>query len=201
MELCLSKDLDFCIPFYLGYFCIALWDSLSGLCALWDSLSIFPSLWLGRCTLGWPVWPVVGYPLLGVHPSISIVRLIVIGYHCNHLDGQLDYWASAHWLIGVTMMYWLCNQWLDHSTFLFRMDSLHRRIYSVNESTGPMVNNDIETLCEHGFCYILFLYLFLHGVKLLAMGLFQQWSSLAILWSLILWEPVLNWLCKCCSSL
>ena len=115
-KLCLSPDLGFCSLFYLGYFHIALWNSLSGLCALWDSLSSFPSLWLARCTLGWPVWPVIGYPLLGVHPSISIVRLIMIGYHCNHLDGQLNYWASAHWLISVTMMYQLCNWWLGHST-------------------------------------------------------------------------------------
>ena len=32
----------------------------SGLCALWDSLSSFPSQQIGRCTLGWSVWPVVG---------------------------------------------------------------------------------------------------------------------------------------------
>ena len=116
MELCLSKDLSFCSLFYLGYFCIAPWNSLSGLCALWGSLSSFPSLWLGRCTLGWAVWPVVGYPLLGVHPSISIVRMIMIGYCCHCLDGQLNYQASAHWLIGVTTMYQLCDQWLCHST-------------------------------------------------------------------------------------
>ena len=111
MELCLSEELDFCSPFYLGCcFCIAPWGSLSGLCALWDSLSSFPSLWLGRCTLGWPVWPVIGFPLLGVNPSISVVKLIMIGYCCNYLDWQLNCWASAHWLISVTTMYWLCNQ-------------------------------------------------------------------------------------------
>ena len=59
--------------------------------------------------MGWPVWPVVGYPLFGVHPIISIVKLIVIGYHCNCLDGQLNYRASAHWLISVTTMFQLCN--------------------------------------------------------------------------------------------
>ena len=59
-------------------------------------------------SLGWPVWPVIGFPLLGVHPSISIVKLIVIGYHHNHLDGQLNCQASAHWVIGVTTMYQLC---------------------------------------------------------------------------------------------
>ena len=99
----LVQGFGLCSLFYLGYFCIVLWDSLAGLCALWDSLS-------SRCTLGWPTWPMIGYPLLGVHPNISIVRLIMIGYHCNHLDGQLNYQASAHWLISVTMMYQLCNQ-------------------------------------------------------------------------------------------
>ena len=70
-------------------FHIAPWDSLSGLCALWDSLSNFPSLPLGRCTLGQPVWPVIGFPLLGVHPSISIVKLIMIHYHSNAWMGSL----------------------------------------------------------------------------------------------------------------
>ena len=53
----------------------------------------------------WPDWPVIGYPLLVVHPSISIVKLTVIGYHCNHLDRQLNYQASALWPISVTIMY------------------------------------------------------------------------------------------------
>ena len=101
-----------------GVFCIVPWDSLSGLCASWDSLSSCPSLWLDRCTLGWPVWPVVGYPLLGVHPSITIVKLIVFGYCCNCLDGQLNYWASTHWLISVTIMFWIHDWWLCHSTLL-----------------------------------------------------------------------------------
>ena len=110
IELCLSDLLGFCSPFYLGYFALHFWDSLSGLCALWDSLSSFSSLQLGRCTLGLPVWPVIGFPLLGVHPSISLVKLIVIGYHCNCLDGQLNYQAFTHWLINVTIMYQLCYQ-------------------------------------------------------------------------------------------
>ena len=105
-------------PLLFRVFCIAPWDSLSGLCALWGNLYSFPSLLLGRCTLGWPVCPVIGFPLLGVHPSISIVKLIMIGYHCNHLDGQINYQASAHWLIGLTIMYQLCNQWLCHSTLI-----------------------------------------------------------------------------------
>ena len=38
-----------------------------------------------------------------------------------------------------------------HGFLSFRMDGLCRRIYNLNESTGPMVNNDIETECEYGF--------------------------------------------------
>ena len=130
-ELCLSANLGFCSLFYLGYIHIALWDSLSGLCALWDGLSSFPGLLLGNCILEWPVWPVIGYPLLGVHPSISMVRLIVIGYHCNHLDGQLNYWASAHWLTSVTTTYQLCNWWLCHST----IGTVHRIWFSTANET------------------------------------------------------------------
>ena len=44
MQLSLSKVWGFCSLFYLGYFGIALWDSLSGLCGLWYSLSSFSSL-------------------------------------------------------------------------------------------------------------------------------------------------------------
>ena len=48
MDLCLSKDLGLCSLFYLGYFCITPWNSLSGLCALWYSLSSFQaSNWAG----------------------------------------------------------------------------------------------------------------------------------------------------------
>ena len=58
----------------------------------------------------------IGFPLLGVHPCISIVKLIVVGYCCNCLDGQLNYQASAHWPISVTTMYQLCVHLLYHST-------------------------------------------------------------------------------------
>ena len=40
----------------------------------------------------------------------------MIGYCCNHLDGQLKCQASAHWLIGATTMYWLCYEWLGPNT-------------------------------------------------------------------------------------
>ena len=114
-ELCLSKDLGLWSLFYLGYICIALWNSLSGLCAFWDSLSSFTGPWLGNCILGWPVWSVTSYPLLGVHPTISILKFIMIGCHCKGLDGQLIYQASGHWLFSGTTMHQLCDQWLCHS--------------------------------------------------------------------------------------
>ena len=107
-------------PLLFRIFCIAPWEGLSRLSVLWDSLSSFPCLLLGRCTLGWPVWPVIGFSLLGVHPSVSIVKLTMIGYHCNHLDGLLNCWAFIHWLIGVTFMYQLCYQWLVSSTLRVR---------------------------------------------------------------------------------
>ena len=95
--------LGFCNLFYLGYFSIALWDSLSGL--VHSGIACLAS-------------QSSGYPLLGVHPSISIVTLTVIGYCCNCLDGQLNCHASAHWLISVTTMHRLYNWWLCHSTLL-----------------------------------------------------------------------------------
>ena len=30
---------------------------------------------------------------------MTTVNLIMIGYHCNHLDGQLNYQTSTHWII------------------------------------------------------------------------------------------------------
>ena len=124
MQLSLSEDFGLLQPLLFRVFGIASWDSLSGLCALWDSLSSVPCLWLGRCTLWWLDWSVIGFPLLGVHPSVSIVKLTVIGYHCNHLDGQLNYWASAHWLIGVTIMYQLHEWWFCHYTLVWLVQLL-----------------------------------------------------------------------------
>ena len=43
---------------------------------------------------------------------MSVVRLVVIGYHCNHLGEQLNYQASTHWLIGRSTNYLLCNWYL-----------------------------------------------------------------------------------------
>ena len=106
-------------PLLFRVFHIAPWEGLSRLSALWDSLSSFPCLLLGRCTLEWPVWSLIGFPLLGVYPSVSIVKVTMIGDYCNHWDGLLNCWAFEHWLIGVTIMYWLCYQWLGSSTPAF----------------------------------------------------------------------------------
>ena len=102
--LCLSKDLGLYSLFYPVHVCIALWDTLSG--HVHSAIACLASqAQLGSCILGWPVWPVIVYPMIGPHPSVSVVRLIMIGYHCTHLDGQLNYQASTHWLISGTTMY------------------------------------------------------------------------------------------------
>ena len=93
----MSEDLGFCSLFYPVHICIALWDSLPGL------------VHSGIACLASQV-PVIGYPMIDAHPRMSIVKLIVIGYHSNHLDGQLNYQASAHWLISGATNYQLCNQ-------------------------------------------------------------------------------------------
>ena len=77
------------------HFGIAFWAY-----AFWDSVSGFPGPWLGSCILGWPVWLVIGYYLIGAYLSVSIVNFVVIGYHCNHLDGQLNWQMFTHCMIG-----------------------------------------------------------------------------------------------------
>ena len=49
--------------------------------------------------------------MIGTHPSVSTVRLVVIGYHCNYLGGQLNYQAFTHQLIGRATNYLPCNWW------------------------------------------------------------------------------------------
>ena len=76
-ELCVSKVLGFAVPFYAVHICTALWDIWSGLVHSGIACLVSQaSDWL---------------PFLGVHPSISIVKLITIGYCCNCLDGQFNY--------------------------------------------------------------------------------------------------------------
>ena len=89
---------------------IALWDKLSGLVHSGIAMSGFPGPQLGSCILQWSAWQVIGYPMIDAQPSMSLVRLIVIGYNCNCLGGQLNYQAFAHWLIGGATNYRLCNR-------------------------------------------------------------------------------------------
>ena len=115
------------VPFYPGYFLIEPWDSLSdyvhpGIACL----AFWASDWAGA------FWGslsgfVISHLLLGVHPSVTLVKLIVIGYCCNCLDGQLNYLGSTHWLVIISeelILYW----WLCHSTlcrvFVFSDDCL-----------------------------------------------------------------------------
>ena len=111
LQLSLPKVLGFCRLFYLVPFCKAPWDSLSELMhsgiaclasqgpdlavAVWDGLS---GLWL------------VDLWLVPTQVCLSVVSLVVIGYHCNCLDGQLNYQAFTHWLISRATNYRLCNQ-------------------------------------------------------------------------------------------
>ena len=101
MVFCLSLDLGFCSPFYLGYF--AWYPGIACLGYVHYGVASKPPI--GQVHSGMACLACDWFPLLGVHPSISIVKLIVIGYHCNCLDGQLNCWAFAHWLIDVTIMY------------------------------------------------------------------------------------------------
>ena len=38
--------------------------------------------------------------MIGAYLGVSIVSFAVIDYHCNHLDGQLNYQACTHHIIG-----------------------------------------------------------------------------------------------------
>ena len=124
-ELCLSKDLGFCSISYPVHICTELWHSLSGLvhsgiaCLASQAPDWAVALWDG------PVWSVIGYPLLGVHPSMSIVRLVMIGYHCNCLDGQLNF-EHLHinlWVGLLTTDCAISNCGIAHSSNSFRMVS------------------------------------------------------------------------------
>ena len=91
MQLSLCKDLGFFSLFYPVHICTTLWDSLLGF------------VHSGLACLA------IGYPITGAHPSMSIVRLIMIGYHCNCMGELFNYQTSAHWLIGGATMYQLCS--------------------------------------------------------------------------------------------
>ena len=55
----------------------------------------------------------IGWSMIGAHLSVFIVRLVVIGYHCNHFGGQLNYQAFTYWLISglLTIDFAISNLW------------------------------------------------------------------------------------------
>ena len=43
--------------------------------------------------------------MIGAYPCVSLVRLVVIGYHCNCLGGQRNYYTPANqWVYYVSIM-------------------------------------------------------------------------------------------------
>ena len=96
MELCLSEDLGVCSPFYLG--CFALHPGIACLGYVHDGIACLASQasdWTGA------LWDSLSGLWLAVYPSMTMVKLIMIGYCCNCLDGQLNYQASVCWLISI----------------------------------------------------------------------------------------------------
>ena len=86
----LSPFSGFCSPFYSGCFLVEPWDSLSdyvypGIACLAFQASDWVGAFWGSLS-GF----LINHFLSGVHPSMTLVKLIMIGYHCNHLDGWLN---------------------------------------------------------------------------------------------------------------
>ena len=79
--LLLLPQLGFCSPFYPGCFHFEPWDSLSdyvhpGIACLAFQASDWAGAFWGSLS-GF----VINHLLLGVHPSMTLVKLIMIGYH------------------------------------------------------------------------------------------------------------------------
>ena len=80
------SSLGFCSPFYSGCFLVEPWDSLSDyVYPMIACLAFQASDWVGA------FWGslsgfLISHLLLGVHPSVTLVKQIMIGYHCNCLD-------------------------------------------------------------------------------------------------------------------
>ena len=85
-------------PFYLG--CLALHFGVVCLGEMYLGIACLTSITPDWSGVSWDslVLPGIGYPLFSVHPSKTIVTLVMIGYCCNCLDGHLNYWTSTHWL-------------------------------------------------------------------------------------------------------
>ena len=80
-------------PFYLGYSPIESGDSLSGYVhPRMVCLAFWASDWLG----------VFWASCLVIHPSMTFVKLFMIGYCCDHLVGGLNCLVSTCWLIVIS---------------------------------------------------------------------------------------------------
>ena len=79
---------------------------------------------------------------------MTLVKLNVIGYHCNCLDGQHNYWASAHRLIVMSdhvlgSLSCICNCALVHSSSGFRMASGQHKALDGSQSYKQNKQNNI----------------------------------------------------------
>ena len=84
------------VPFYLGCFPTEPWDSLSGYVHPGIACLAFQaSYWVGTFWTSLSDYP----PLLGVYPSVTLVKLIRIGHCCDHLGGWLNCLTFTHWLV------------------------------------------------------------------------------------------------------
>ena len=84
------------VPFYPECFPIEPWESLSGYVHPGITcLAFWASDWLGALWTSLSDYRL----LLGVHPSVTFVKLFVIGHCCDSLGGWLNCLAFTHWLI------------------------------------------------------------------------------------------------------
>ena len=101
MQLSLSEVLGFCTLIHPVHICTELWDSLSGLVhsgtACLASQAPDGQLHSGMACLACDWLPYDRCP--------SKYFYCKTDYCCNCLDGQLNYQASAHWLIDGATMY------------------------------------------------------------------------------------------------
>ena len=101
--LLLSSFIQCVFPLNLEIACLAFWAS-DWVGACWTSLSDYP-------------------PLLGVCPSMTFVKLFMIGHCCDHFGGWLNCLAFTHWIIitsrGLIMCWWLCPSTHSLSEKLF----------------------------------------------------------------------------------
>ena len=112
--LALSESPSPSLLFYLVCFPIEPWNGLSGYVHPGIACLAFQaSDWAGAFWTSLSDYP----PLLGVCPSMTFVKLLVIGHCCDCLGGWLNCLAFRHWLILILRGLITC-QWLCPSTLL-----------------------------------------------------------------------------------